>query len=339
MEEDELIKNMERRSHLVILGAGATMEAIPKGDKNGRKSSVMNDFIHNIGLDDLLRETELNTKSNNLEAIYSELVLDSKHDDIRCKLEKRIFDYFNVLELPDTPTVYDYLLFSLRKKDLIASFNWDPLLIRAYNRVYKYTEDLPDLVFLHGNVQAGFCTACKRYGSIINRCPDCGGKFASVHLMFPVKDKDYTQDPFIQTQWNKVGVFMRDSALLTIFGYGAPSTDVEAIRLFKEAFGDGIRYLDYIEVIDKLKSHSQLSETWSYFGEHTNWGFKTFQTFFDSMLSEFPRRSVEGYTKRYIGGWWGSSSIILQKHNSMDELYKSLLPLIEDESKGIYNVR
>jgi hypothetical protein len=339
MKEDELIKNMERRSHLVILGAGATMAAIPKGDKNGRKSSVMNDFIQNIGLDDLLRDTELNTKSNNLEDIYSELVLDSKHDKIRYELEKRISNYFKVLELPDNPTIYDYLVFSLRKKDLIASFNWDPLLIQAYNRVYKYTEDIPDLVFLHGNVQAGFCTACKRYGLISNRCPDCGKKYNGVHLMFPVKDKDYTQDLFIQTQWNKVEVFMRDSALLTIFGYGAPSTDVEAIRLFKEAFGDKIRYFDYIEVIDKYKDHSQLSATWSYFGEHTNWGFKTCHTFFESLLTEFPRRSVEGYTKRNIGGWWGSSSIKLQKHNSMDELDKSLVPLIEDESKGIYNVR
>ena len=33
------------RAHTVILGAGATMAAIPNGDKNGKKSSVMNGMI------------------------------------------------------------------------------------------------------------------------------------------------------------------------------------------------------------------------------------------------------------------------------------------------------
>jgi hypothetical protein len=36
---------MKNRPHVVILGAGATMAAIPNGDKNGRKSSIMNGFI------------------------------------------------------------------------------------------------------------------------------------------------------------------------------------------------------------------------------------------------------------------------------------------------------
>jgi hypothetical protein len=33
------------------------------------------------------------------------------------------------LELPDHPTVYDHLLLSLRKKDAIFTFNWDPFLL------------------------------------------------------------------------------------------------------------------------------------------------------------------------------------------------------------------
>lgn len=40
---------MKNRPHVVLLGAGATMAAIPNGDKNGRKSSVMNNFIEELG--------------------------------------------------------------------------------------------------------------------------------------------------------------------------------------------------------------------------------------------------------------------------------------------------
>ena len=63
------------RAHTVILGAGATMAAIPNGDKNGKKSSVMNGMISKLGLDDLLADVKLDTKSENIEDIYSELYM------------------------------------------------------------------------------------------------------------------------------------------------------------------------------------------------------------------------------------------------------------------------
>ena len=61
------------RRHTVILGAGATIAAIPNGDKNGNKSSVMNGLIDKLNLNDVLSDVELSTTSNNLEDIYSEL--------------------------------------------------------------------------------------------------------------------------------------------------------------------------------------------------------------------------------------------------------------------------
>lgn len=36
------------QSHTVILGAGATIAAIPNGDKNGKSSSVMNGLLRKI---------------------------------------------------------------------------------------------------------------------------------------------------------------------------------------------------------------------------------------------------------------------------------------------------
>ena len=61
------------RRHTVILGAGATIAAIPNGDKNGKKSSVMNGLIEKLQLQNILDGVKLKTNSDNLEDIYSEL--------------------------------------------------------------------------------------------------------------------------------------------------------------------------------------------------------------------------------------------------------------------------
>ena len=41
-------------SHVVILGAGATIAAIPNGDKNGIESPAMNDFFQKANMEHLL---------------------------------------------------------------------------------------------------------------------------------------------------------------------------------------------------------------------------------------------------------------------------------------------
>ena len=38
------------RAHTVILGAGATMAAIPNGDKNGKSSAVMDGMLQKLKL-------------------------------------------------------------------------------------------------------------------------------------------------------------------------------------------------------------------------------------------------------------------------------------------------
>lgn len=59
-------------------------------------------------------------------------------------------------ELPDSPTIYDFLVLSLTEKDLIVTFNWDPLLVQAICRVQRYTSNIPQVAFLHGNVAVVF---------------------------------------------------------------------------------------------------------------------------------------------------------------------------------------
>ena len=161
------------RSHTVILGAGATIAAIPDGDKNGKSSSVMNGLLKKLNLEEILAGVELQTKSENLEDIYSELFDREECSEIVRKLEERLYDYFASLELPDEPTIYDLLILSLTNKDCIATFNWDPLLIQAYIRCSKITLNLPQILCLHGNVAVGFCEEHTEFGTVDYYCPKC----------------------------------------------------------------------------------------------------------------------------------------------------------------------
>lgn len=113
-EDKEIEENYKRyvlgRPHIVILGAGATMAAIPNGDKNGKRCSVMKGFIENIGLNDLLSNIDINTNSDDLEKIFSELKSRPECNDIVAELENRIISNFAEFVIPDEPTIYDYLV-------------------------------------------------------------------------------------------------------------------------------------------------------------------------------------------------------------------------------------
>ena len=72
------------------------------------------------------------------------------------EIEKRIDAYFSSLRIPREATKYDFLLLSLREKDAIFTFNWDPFLFDAYKR-NAHIASLPEIFFLHGNVRIGIC--------------------------------------------------------------------------------------------------------------------------------------------------------------------------------------
>lgn len=336
--EDNYRKYILSRPHLVILGAGATVAAIPNGDKHGMICSVMNGFIDNLGLRDILKTVDIETTSENLEDIYSEL--SGRPDCIEvCKtLEDCIVNKFSELTIPDEPTIYDYLLLSLRSKDYIFSFNWDDLIIQAYQRASKITRDLPQLVFLHGNINVGRCPKCGTIESLINKeCRFCGTNLTRPKILFPVKQKDYGSDEYIKNGWNGFLDLLSKATVLTIFGYSAPKSDVYAIKAMERAFSSTFRRLDQIEVID-IKGEDELYDTWREFIRPTNDHFKVCKDIFESILAEFPRRTIEGYYKRNFSNWWGSSNISLKNSMSFDDLATLLLPLILDERKQKFEV-
>jgi hypothetical protein len=69
------------------------------------------------------------------------------------------------MQLPDAPTIYDYMILALRSKDLIATFNWDPFYIKHILEVKNLQKTKrPNLSFLHGNVAIGYSSKIKMAG-------------------------------------------------------------------------------------------------------------------------------------------------------------------------------
>lgn len=328
--EDQLAE----RPHLFVLGAGATKATIPHGDRNGCKTPVMDGFLGTIGKSSILNGISLHTKSQNIEAIYSELYERPECINTVREIEHVISDYFRKLKLPDSPTLYDYLILSLRKKDCIASFNWDPLLVEAYNRVLEITDNLPELLFLHGNVAAGICYECKRYAPLQNTsCPSCGNKLKMTKLLYPVKQKDYSSDLFIRDQWNEFKKYLSCSTILTIWGYSAPTSDEDAKQTMFKAFSSTLRIFDQVEIID-IANENELYNKWHPFIQNAHDHVKFMKSLEESLVWEFPRRSTEGYAKRNFGCWWGTSSVKLKKCSNFEGLSLLLRPLIEEEQEG-----
>lgn len=338
IDNTTLVKTFVTRPHLVIVGAGATMDAIPNGDKNGKRSSVMAGFIETLGFSDIIKRANLNIESDNLEDVYSALAEHESCDRIRLDLENAIFNYFDSLVLPDSITKYDLLIASLTKKDCIASFNWDGLLVDAYRRMMSITDDLPEIIFLHGNVKVGYCAHCDTFGYFRLSCPKCRTPFSRTKLLYPIKHKNYSNDLFIRKQWRIFEDFLSRAAIVTIYGYSAPKTDAEAIEKLQNAFTRIAtnRFLDQIQIIERPGfNRNDISDAWVNLSSNVHGHIEIFDSFFDTYLAEFPRRSVEGYAKRNLLGWWGDSTLSFTKERgcnyTINELQEYIMTLLNDE--------
>lgn len=207
-------------------------------------------------------------------------------------------DYFENLELPDHPTIYDHLVLSLREKDVITTFNWDPFLIQAARRNRPLLKVAPRLLFLHDNVAKGFCHQDKNHGPQGMICPDCGNRMQDSHLLYPISEKNYDADPAIASNWNDARIGLQNAFMLTIFGYGAPVSDKSAVDLLLKGWGGwASRELEQIEFID-IRPEAELLESWSDF-VHTH-HFNVEDDFYSSSIAEHPRRTGEAWLNRFL---------------------------------------
>lgn len=329
----EFEKKTKSRPHVVVLGAGASLATIPNGDKNKLAISCMDNFIENLGLKHLLDGIKLETKSNNLEDIYSELDEKSKTDNcyqgVKKKLEDAVFDLFDKYEIPDEPTIYDYLLLGLREKDLIASFNWDPLLIQAGNRLIEKRivpkEKLPKVLFLHGNVGLCYDPKLNRSSLFSHHCQE----YPKSKLLFPVKNKDYTSDLIISESWKMFEDYLSCAYVLTIFGFGCSESDVKAFELMKSAWTRfSKKELEQIEIID-LKDESIIRKRWNQFIYDGH--YDCVKDFSDSMIFRCPRRTCECLFDVSMNSFWGNLKRGFKKGMPFESLKEKIEPLLFDE--------
>lgn len=320
-------ENYNYQPHVVILGAGASLAAFPKGDKFGRPLPLMNNLVEIIGLQKELKSLKIKSADYNFESIFSDLYDKSPNHPAIETFKQKVYNYFKDLVLPDELTLYDKLVLSLREKDLIATFNWDPFLGLSYQR-NRHIKKLPRLVFLHGNVFIGVCENDKTTGFTNCACTKCGKMFQPVDLLYPIKNKNYTDYPFIKDQWDQFKTFIKYAYLITIFGYSAPKTDAAAKNIMLDVWkNNSSREFGQIELVD-IKNKTLVSKNWAeFFVRNHYWIVKNLN---NTYLLHYPRRSCEAFASASIQqDPWGT--LLIPKTKSLKKYQDWILKLIESE--------
>ncbi|MBL7004270.1 MAG: hypothetical protein ISR69_09615 [Gammaproteobacteria bacterium] len=324
-------KNVNFAPHVVLLGAGASIASYLDWGETGDKLPSMQDLLDTLDLHSIIKESGFNTDKLNFEAFYDDLVSNGGHEDLLMEIEKRTYNYFSNLSLPDRPTIYDYLVLSLREKDLIATFNWDPFLIQAYmrNEVVSATRR-PRIACLHGNVMIGVCEKDKVSGINGRFCSKCRKDLLPSKLLYPVKHKDYNTDPYIKGEWGALQSHLNDAYYLTVFGYSAPVTDVEARELMLDKWSNNKTLeLAQVEIVD-TRDKDEIEKSWDDFVFSHHSGIRN--NIFNSYLFQQPRRSCDAFAAAtlMVSPWHSNP---FPRFETLEELQEWVTPLIQEEEE------
>lgn len=323
--------------HVVILGAGASIAStIRDQELNGKRLPSMDNFIDVVGLQDIVSQLPIELRAANFETLYSQIHNSSPDSEFLVAIQERVQLYFGDMQLPDEPTIYDYLVLALREKDVVATFNWDPFLYQAIERNRNFTNDLPDVLFLHGNVAIGYDKIDMLWGPAGYPIEGTDRILEPTKLLFPIEQKNYTDDVFIDGEWSQLKSLMnKDSGAVraTIFGYGAPVSDIEAVSLLNTAWGTSDdRAMEQFEVIDVLDEEI-LRKRWDGFIHSHH--YDVYDSYFNSSLAKNPRRTSESYfshiTPRTIDEAFRANNPIPSNFKTLEELWDWHRPLIEAE--------
>jgi hypothetical protein len=329
--EQEIADTSMGRPHVLLLGAGASKAALPHGDKKGVAVPLLRDVAETLGLSELFPEDLRQLAKDDFEAAYSRLY--ERDTSKVTEIDSRVADYFSALELPDEANLYDFIHLCLREKDAIFTFNWDPFLMQSRTRLAKLgVTKFPMLFFLHGNVTVGYCAKDNISGVVGQACGTCGEPFEPSKLLFPVEKKDYQDDPFIAREWEAVREYLKACFMLTMFGYSAPTTDVEAIDLLKAGWGKpSERNMEQTEIINRPDAdQDELRQKWRPF-IHTH-HYEVHGSFYDSWLGNHPRRSGEAYWNQYWEAKFIDNHPVPRDTTNLSELVEWFKPLLDVEA-------
>lgn len=288
------------RPHVVVLGAGASIAAMSQ-DRNGRPLPDMRGLESLPEIGELFRSAGITDAHGDFEAAYSRLRASGQFGEVGDQIDQIVWDYFAGIEIGDEPTIYDHLLLGLRSKDLVASFNWDPLIVQAELRLRAMgVADLPQVVFLHGNVAITACMEHRVQGNVGDSCPGCEATTEPVPLLYPVTKKNYEENPFIAYAWHALRWGLKYARIVTIFGYSAPQTDLAAIKEFKTAWGtpEKRQFEQFEFIVRPGSNHEGTRDRWDDF-VHTH-HYRIRDDFYDSRIALNPRRTDERFIRQHV---------------------------------------
>jgi len=137
-------------------------------------------------------------------------------------------------------------------------------------------------------------------------------------------------DQFVASAWDAAKSFLENAFTLTIFGYGAPDSDTEAVELMRKPWNRADQKLvERVEIID-LKSRDALYETWKPFISHHHYDCRP--CFYQSFIANYPRRSTEALYAPSIHGR-AAEQFPIPRQSSFDELYAWLEPIAKYETE------
>lgn len=333
--QQEIDAPLVAKPHVVLLGAGASRAALPSGDLNGRPVPLLRDVALELDLAAQFPDDLRDLAVTDFEAAYSRL--NERDPGLTTEIDEQVRDYFAQLELPTEPTLYDALVLSLRDKDAILTFNWDPFLFQAVLRLINAgvpSTALPTTWYLHGNVAVGHCDEHPQVRHLLGaRCKYCHKPLMASRLLFPVEHKDYQDGSTIEREWEAARRFLGDALWFTVFGYSAPVTDVEAKQLLKDAWGElEDRRMEQTEIINRPGAdHDELRETWDLF-IHTH-HYEIHESFYESWIANHPRRTAEAYFNQYIEAKFIENNPVPSDFATVEELVAWFQPLLEAERR------
>lgn len=297
--------------HVVIVGAGASIAAC-KTDKNGKEVPLLKNIHSILGLTEELKNYDFSDEQMaDFEKLFSDINGKAEYRELQEKMEYDVCDYFSKLQIPEEPTLYDYLILSLTEKDAIISFNWDPFLMQAYRRNIC-VGNLPELIFPHGNAGVGLCYDCKIKGYANCLCPQCFKELEQMPLLYPIGNKDYNSKAIIINEWNRAKEVLSKAAGITVYGYGAPVTDVEAVEMMKSANKiSQMKDIAPFTIINLAENEEEQRKKWAEFydvdmvlycnnfEETLLWKNPrvSLETLFDAILQQNPRSEEKSFEK------------------------------------------
>jgi GDP-mannose 4,6 dehydratase len=142
--------------------------------------------------------------------------------------------------------------------------------------------------------------------------------------------KDYSGDGFIKNEWDRLRHALSFGYYLTIFGYSAPKSDVEARKLMLDDWKKN-PILEFAEVdIVDIKPRQQLEQTWEEFFVRAHYGIQ--DDILKSYLFRHPRRSCDAFAAAtlMLKPWHDNP---FPRFDSLGKLQEWVKPLIEEEER------